>query len=109
MAEPDGYQEIGASLAQAVAEGTKRIGWMLELGGLLGYKPKTIRAWLEYYREQNAAELEALERRQKRLERKVRRKRVQADSQNVEAARRLWELTDGEVAGTLPPSRSDRR
>lgn len=109
MKEPEGYQEIGSSLAQVVAEGAKTIGWLLEIGGLLGYKQKTIRAWLDCYREQHAAELEALERRRNRVSRKVNRKRSQADDQNVEAAKRLWGLTGEDLAGTLPPSRLDRR
>lgn len=102
MDEPDGYQEIGASLAQAVAEGAKSIGWMLELGVLLGYKQKTVRAWLQHYREQHAAELEAMERKQNRIKRKLQRKQKKADQQNLEAARRLWGLTESDPSSNLP-------
>lgn len=63
-----------------IVEGYKSITWGRELAKLLGYKPKDLQAWIEHYKQVNAKELDAAERKRRRLQRKVQRWRHQLDS-----------------------------
>jgi len=70
---PSGYQEIGESIAQAVAEGIRGDPWAIGLAKMLGYKAVDVRRWVEYYREIHSEELLALQRLKQRKSRKVAR------------------------------------
>lgn len=85
---PIGYDEIGKSLAQPVAEGLRSIRWAIDLAKLLGYRTADVKAWVEYYSEVHAAELDKMRRTQMRKLRKV--KRWQRKS---EALKRLPPMT----------------
>lgn len=47
---PEGYEEIGETLAQPVLEGFKNDAWALEIAGLLGYDSSNLEEWKCYYR-----------------------------------------------------------
>ncbi|MFZ9326286.1 MAG: hypothetical protein ACO24H_02355 [Polynucleobacter sp.] len=70
---PEGYEELGETLAQPIVEGFKSLTWGAELAKLLGYRRKDLLAWIEHYKSIHAAELTTLERQQKRRERKINR------------------------------------
>lgn len=75
MAEqhPSGYEEIGRSLAQPVAEGLRSVRWAAKFAKLLGYTTADVKAWVEHYSEIHAAELDKMRRTQMRKLRKVQR------------------------------------
>lgn len=76
---PDGYQEIGEGLAQAVAEGLRGFQWGADLAKLSGYTTKQFRTWLAYYREVHAKRLEVLDREQLRRSRKISKWKKQSE------------------------------
>jgi hypothetical protein len=57
---PTGYDEIGESLAQPVAEGFRKVSWAYEIAKVLGYRLKDVKAWVEFYEQKHAAELKRL-------------------------------------------------
>lgn len=71
---PDGYHEIGETLAQPVAEGYQTIGWAVELAGMLGYDARKVRAWVRHYEQQHAEELKGIATRAKRKQRRIEKK-----------------------------------
>lgn len=82
MAEeaPSGYDEIGKSLAQPVAEGLRTIRWAIEIAKLLGYTTADVRAWVTHYSETHAKELDRMERTRLRKLRKVKRWQRKAET-----------------------------
>jgi len=77
---PPGYEEVGESLAQAVAEGFRKLSWACEVAKLLGYQAKQVKAWIKHYEQQHAEELSALKRKQQRKQRRVERLRKKSSS-----------------------------
>jgi hypothetical protein len=71
---PDGYHEIGETLAQPVAEGYQTMGWATELAGMLGYSAEKVRAWVRHYEQQHAKELEKFAAKAKRKRRLIEKK-----------------------------------
>ena len=76
---PDGYQEIGEGLAQAVAEGLRGFRWGTDLAKLSGYSTKQFRAWLAYYREVHAEDLSVLDRQRLRRSKKISKWKKQSE------------------------------
>ncbi len=71
---PDGYHEIGETLAQPVAEGYRSMGWATELAGMLGYSADKVRAWVRYYEQEHADELEKAAAKAKRQRQQIEKK-----------------------------------
>ena len=71
--EPRGYQEIGASIGQSVAEGLMTLSKAAKLAGLLGYRVSDVKAWVEHYRNLHADELARLEKVRQRKTLKIKR------------------------------------
>jgi hypothetical protein len=71
--EPNGYQEIGETLAQAVAEGVKKLAWAVEIAKMLGYTTAETKAWIKHYSKLHAKELDKMERTRQRKLRKIER------------------------------------
>jgi hypothetical protein len=76
---PDGYQEIGESLAQAVAEGLRGFRWGADLANLSGYTTGQFKQWLAYYREVHAKDLEVLDRQRLRRSKKISKWKKQSE------------------------------
>lgn len=68
---PNGYDEIGKTLAQPVAEGLKPLSWATDLAKLLGYTTADVKAWVKHYSDINAKELDRMKRAQLRKLRKI--------------------------------------
>ena len=68
---PDGYDELGESLAQVVVEGSRSQQWAIELAMLAGYSRRQTARWVKHYRATNEEELKALERRQQAKSNKI--------------------------------------
>jgi hypothetical protein len=66
----DGYEECGRSLAAAVVSGYKSLGWAAEIGAVLGYNRKHVKAWIERYTREHKAEIEREARKKRRAERR---------------------------------------
>jgi hypothetical protein len=71
---PDGYHEIGETLAQPVAEGYQTMGWATELAGMLGYDVRKVRAWVRHYKQEHAEELKKAASMAKRKKRQIEKK-----------------------------------
>jgi hypothetical protein len=78
--EPSGYQEIGESLAQPVAEGLKSLSWAVEFAKLLGYTTADTKAWVSHYKALHRSELDKIERKRERVSRKVKRWQQRSDT-----------------------------
>jgi len=50
---PDGYQEIGETLALAVVEGGRSQRWAKQIASLLGYRGRDVTDWLRWYKQVN--------------------------------------------------------
>ena len=77
---PRGYEEVGKSIAQAVAEGFMTKSFANELASLSGYGWKTCSKWIEHYRSLHAGELARLERRSEGRARQVEALRRQSEA-----------------------------
>ncbi len=71
---PDGYHEIGETLAQPVAEGYQTMSWAIELAGMLGYGAEKVRSWVRRYEQEHADELERVATKTKRKRRQIEKK-----------------------------------
>jgi hypothetical protein len=85
--EPTDYEEIGRTMAGAVLEGGKSMGWALEMVKPLGYKAADLEEWLVAYRREN---YEAL-----RWQRnKAQRRREKIDRLEAQAGQLLKSLSE---------------
>lgn len=86
MDKPDGYDEIGQSMAELVVNEAKPLSWVLDVGKMLGYKSAVVREWVDYYRQQYAEELLLQQRKQQRNQRLLNRRLTRASEKKRKAA-----------------------
>lgn len=83
---PEGYEEIGETLAQPVLEGFRTDAWALELAELLGYDAKDLEEWKRYYKGMRKESL--------RRQREKRARRRQKIESSLQRAKELVEGVD---------------